>query len=100
MSALLAERYPGIEQWSQSSGMDEEQRQGFLDRFVENGHGIGFAVLGGAFAEGVDLPGTRLIGAFIEAALYRQNHQVWRSPHSLVHRQVLNISPTLGRPVA
>ncbi|WP_175650989.1 ATP-dependent DNA helicase [Pseudomonas sp. Marseille-P9899] len=65
VSALLAERYPGIEQWSQSSGMDEEQRQGFLDRFVENGHGIGFAVLGGAFAEGVDLPGTRLIGAFI-----------------------------------
>lgn len=65
VSALLAERYPGIEQWSQSSGMDEEQRQGFLDRFVENGHGVGFAVLGGAFAEGVDLPGTRLIGAFI-----------------------------------
>ncbi|MCU1733130.1 MULTISPECIES: ATP-dependent DNA helicase [unclassified Pseudomonas] len=65
VSALLAELYPGIEQWSQSSGMDEEQRQGFLDRFVENGYGIGFAVLGGAFAEGVDLPGTRLIGAFI-----------------------------------
>ena len=27
--------------------------------------GIGFAVLGGAFGEGVDLPGTRLIGAFV-----------------------------------
>jgi Rad3-related DNA helicase len=26
---------------------------------------VGFAVLGGAFAEGVDLPGDRLIGAFI-----------------------------------
>lgn len=26
---------------------------------------MGLAVLGGAFAEGVDLPGTRLIGAFI-----------------------------------
>ena len=26
---------------------------------------IGFAVLGGAFAEAVDLPGRRLIGAFI-----------------------------------
>lgn len=65
VSALLAQRYPAIEQWSQSSGMDEAQRQGFLERFVEGGRGIGFAVLGGAFAEGVDLPGTRLIGAFI-----------------------------------
>jgi len=26
---------------------------------------VGFAVLGGAFAEGIDLPGSRLIGAFI-----------------------------------
>ncbi|MCY1463106.1 DNA repair helicase (rad3) [compost metagenome] len=26
---------------------------------------MGFAVLGGAFSEGVDLPGKRLIGAFI-----------------------------------
>ena len=29
------------------------------------GQGIGFAVLGGVFGEGVDLPGRRLIGAFI-----------------------------------
>ncbi len=34
-------------------------------RFTPGGKGIGFAVLGGAFAEGVDLPGERLIGAFI-----------------------------------
>ena len=27
--------------------------------------GIGFAVLGGVFGEGVDLPGERLIGAFV-----------------------------------
>lgn len=65
VSQLLAERHPDIVQWSQSSGMDEEQRRGFLERFVEDGQGVGFAVLGGAFAEGVDLPGTRLIGAFI-----------------------------------
>jgi DNA excision repair protein ERCC-2 len=26
---------------------------------------VGFAVLGGAFGEGIDLPGARLIGAFI-----------------------------------
>ncbi|MGE8407606.1 MAG: ATP-dependent DNA helicase [Pseudomonas sp.] len=65
VSALLAERSPAIQQWSQSSGMDEAQRQAFLERFVEGGQGVGFAVLGGAFAEGVDLPGTRLIGAFV-----------------------------------
>ena len=29
------------------------------------GRGIGFAVLGGAFGEGIDLPGARLVGAFI-----------------------------------
>ncbi|MFP3710518.1 helicase C-terminal domain-containing protein, partial [Paraburkholderia sp. SIMBA_009] len=29
------------------------------------GRGVGFAVLGGAFSEGVDLVGERLIGAFI-----------------------------------
>jgi DNA excision repair protein ERCC-2 len=27
--------------------------------------GVGFAVLGGAFGEGIDLPGARLIGAFV-----------------------------------
>ncbi|HKS14141.1 MAG TPA: helicase C-terminal domain-containing protein, partial [Pseudomonas sp.] len=46
-------------------GMDEAERTAFLARFVADGQGVGFAVLGGAFAEGVDLPGTRLIGAFV-----------------------------------
>ena len=45
--------------------MDEAEREAFLARFTADGQGIGFAVLGGAFAEGIDLPGTRLIGAFI-----------------------------------
>src|SRR5699024_4827970 len=40
-------------------------RQAFLERFREGGEGIGFAVLGGAFSEGIDLPGRRLIGAFV-----------------------------------
>ncbi|MBV4541862.1 ATP-dependent DNA helicase [Pseudomonas vlassakiae] len=61
----VAERYPGIPLWAQAPGMDEGARQGFLDRFVAHGQGVGFAVLGGAFGEGVDLPGTRLIGAFV-----------------------------------
>ncbi|NUU38041.1 ATP-dependent DNA helicase [Pseudomonas sp. C2B4] len=62
---LLAERHPRINLWSQSRGMGETQRQQFLDQFTEDGEGIGFAVLGGAFGEGIDLPGARLIGAFI-----------------------------------
>ncbi|HEY0954366.1 MAG TPA: ATP-dependent DNA helicase [Roseateles sp.] len=64
-AARLALRHPELPQWSQSRSMGEAARRAFLDRFVEGGRGIGFAVLGGAFAEGVDLPGTRLIGAFI-----------------------------------
>ena len=45
--------------------MDETARQQFLARFAPSGQGIAFAVLGGAFAEGVDLPGNRLVGAFV-----------------------------------
>jgi Rad3-related DNA helicase len=45
--------------------MTEGARADFLARFHAGGRGIGFAVLGGAFAEAVDLPGDRLIGAFI-----------------------------------
>jgi Rad3-related DNA helicase len=64
-AALLAQRRPGIPQWRQDRGMNPEARSAFLGRFVSNGQGIAFAVLGGVFAEGIDLPGTRLIGAFI-----------------------------------
>ncbi|MBK4988178.1 ATP-dependent DNA helicase [Pseudomonas sp. S36] len=62
---LLTQQHPQLPVWAQAPGMDEAARQGFLDRFVADGRGVGFAVLGGAFGEGVDLPGTRLIGAFI-----------------------------------
>lgn len=61
----LASRRPDIPQWRQDRGMGPEARAAFLGRFVPDGQGIAFAVLGGVFAEGVDLPGTRLIGAFI-----------------------------------
>ncbi|MFC6336628.1 ATP-dependent DNA helicase [Pseudomonas sp. CCM 7891] len=65
VSQLLAERYPQITLWQQSRGMSEAERQKFLDGFTQHSQGVGFAVLGGAFGEGIDLPGTRLIGAFI-----------------------------------
>lgn len=58
-------RHPDIPIWTQSRKMDESEREHFLARFTPSGQGIGFAVLGGAFAEGIDLPGARLIGAFV-----------------------------------
>ena len=57
--------YPSIPTWAQSRSMNEGERHGFLARFSEHSNGVGFAVLGGAFGEGIDLPGKRLIGAFI-----------------------------------
>lgn len=62
---LFAEQYANIPMWQQARRMEEAERGQFLDRFTLNGRGIGFAVLGGAFAEGIDLPGNRLIGAFV-----------------------------------
>ncbi len=64
-AGLLAELRPDIPQWRQERRMSAEARAGFLARFRSEGQGIGFAVLGGVFAEGVDLPGSLLIGAFI-----------------------------------
>jgi DNA excision repair protein ERCC-2 len=57
--------HPDIPHWRQARRQLEGERTAFLDRFAVDGRGIGFAVLGGSFAEGVDLPGSRLIGAFI-----------------------------------
>ena len=65
VAELMAATHPQIPMWQQSRGMAETDRQAFLDRFTPQSQGIGFAVLGGAFGEGIDLPGARLIGAFI-----------------------------------
>ena len=61
----LARLDPALPLWRQERRMSEAERQGFIDRFAVGGRGVGFAVLGGAFGEGVDLPGERLIGAFV-----------------------------------
>lgn len=57
--------HPDVPVWRQSRRMSEDARADFLGRYVVGGRGIGFAVLGGMFGEGVDLPGERLIGAFV-----------------------------------
>ncbi|TNF63651.1 MAG: ATP-dependent DNA helicase, partial [Burkholderiales bacterium] len=61
----LQQQHGDIPVWTQSRGMTEAGREAFLARFTGDSQGIGFAVLGGAFGEGIDLPGRRLIGAFI-----------------------------------
>jgi len=62
----FTERHAQIETLVQSRRMDEDERNSFLDRFTAEGEGLlGFAVMGGAFGEGIDLKGPRLIGAII-----------------------------------
>jgi Rad3-related DNA helicase len=62
---LFRSLHPDIPTSVQTRSMNEGERQSFLDNFTLHSEGIGFAVLGGAFGEGIDLPGKRLIGAFI-----------------------------------
>ena len=62
---VFQSRHRPVPIWRQSRRMAEPERNAFLARFEPEGRGIGFAVLGGAFAEGIDLPGDRLIGAFV-----------------------------------
>ncbi len=64
-AAAFAATYPHIPHWTQARRQLEKDRAGFLERFAVEGRGIGFAVLGGSFGEGINLPGSRLVGAFI-----------------------------------
>ena len=65
LEQLFTQRHPHIPAWAQTRQMNEAGRGDFLARFTQCSTGIGFAVLGGAFAEGIDLPGNKLIGAFV-----------------------------------
>lgn len=61
----LAGLAPEIPLRAQQPGMSGEERAEFLDAFQADNAGVAFAVLGGVFSEGIDLPGDRLIGAFV-----------------------------------
>ena len=61
----LRSHEPTIPLRVQGRGMTERDRAAFLDGFTQDSAAVGFAVLGGAFSEGVDLPGKRLIGVFV-----------------------------------
>lgn len=58
---------PDVNWVAQTRSMQEEDREIFLENFYEDPEHtlVGFCVMGGAFAEGIDLTGTRLIGALV-----------------------------------
>lgn len=64
---IFADKYPEVATLVQNSGMNEREREGFLAAFQPDNPEtlLGFAVLGGIFSEGVDLPGDRLNGVMI-----------------------------------
>lgn len=64
---VFQEDYPEVDTLLQTAGMDEAARMAFLDRFSEDNAEtlLGFCVLGGIYAEGIDLRGERLIGTAV-----------------------------------
>ena len=62
---LFIDKYPKIPTRSQLRMMSEGDKERFVNDFTIDSQEIVFAVLGGSFGEAIDLPGDRLIGAFI-----------------------------------
>ena len=65
LSAKLETFLPGENLLIQTSGMTDADRLAFLDAFRTESQKTALAVLGGIFAEGVDLPGERLVGVTV-----------------------------------
>ena len=63
----FARKYPNVVTVVQKKNMAQNERQEFLSAFKDDSGKlrVGFCVLGGVFSEGVDLPGSRLIGSII-----------------------------------
>lgn len=63
----MKENYPNINISIQESNMSEEEKEEFLSMFDEDNKEthVGFCVLGGHFAEGIDLTNDKLIGVII-----------------------------------
>ncbi len=85
-SSALQVHHPAIPQWQQEARMDERRQEAFVERFRSGSAGIGFAVLGGSFAEGIDLPGEQLIGAFIATLGLPQLNAIQEELRRRVHQ--------------
>lgn len=68
VSAVYEEAFsvPWVRCISQTAGMNEREREEFLEEFSgQKNTLVGFCVMGGVFSEGIDLMGDRLIGAIV-----------------------------------
>jgi DNA excision repair protein ERCC-2 len=55
----------GIASFAQRAAMSESERESFLAKFTNGTGSVGLAVMGGIFAEGIDLPGEQLVGVTV-----------------------------------
>jgi Rad3-related DNA helicase len=55
----------GIPSFAQQVGMAESERESFLAKFTNGTGSVGLEVMGGIFAEGIDLPGEQLVGVTV-----------------------------------
>ncbi|MEJ6399732.1 ATP-dependent DNA helicase [Nicoliella sp. Es01] len=64
---FMIQHYPAFNILLQTRQMTSEQREAYLHQFNDDDQVplMGFAILGGIFAEGIDLAGTKLIGVGI-----------------------------------
>ncbi|MEE9334828.1 MAG: ATP-dependent DNA helicase [Granulosicoccaceae bacterium] len=62
---LFGKLYPDEPVWRQHSDELFSDRQSQLQKMATSTLGIGFAILGGSYGEGVDYPGSKLIGAIV-----------------------------------
>ncbi|MDH3534614.1 MAG: ATP-dependent DNA helicase [Gammaproteobacteria bacterium] len=58
-------RYPQIDTLQQQREFDESAQRQFVARFFDADRQLGFAIMGGRFAEGIDYRGEALIGAIV-----------------------------------
>ncbi len=66
VGAELLKSDPALPLLVQENGMEEAAREAFLAQFTADERPLlGLAVLGGVFAEGIDLPGERLLGVMV-----------------------------------
>ncbi len=67
LHGFFSAMHPDISTVIQRKGMTETEKTEFVARFDENNKEtlIGFCVLGGVYAEGIDLTGDRLIGSIV-----------------------------------
>jgi len=57
--------YPSFDTMLKSRSADDDARGAFINEFKNHEQALGFAIMGGIFAEGIDYQGQTLIGAIV-----------------------------------